>query len=65
MHALAADSLGAKWREGSFGVRPGKARGEHNESGVPQKPEVVRMLSHFRVGPILLQNYFERSGTQY
>jgi len=32
-------------------VRLGKARGEHNESGIPQKAEVVGTLSHFRVGP--------------
>src|SRR5438552_17761138 len=38
--------------------RLGKARGEHNESGVPQKAEVVGALSHFRVGPILLQKDF-------
>jgi hypothetical protein len=31
-------------------VRLGKARGEHNESGVPQKADVVGKLSHFRVG---------------
>jgi hypothetical protein len=35
----------------SVGVRLGKARNEHNESGVPQKAEVVGTLSHFRVGP--------------
>ena len=28
-------------------VRLGKARREHNESGVPQKAEVVGMSSHF------------------
>jgi hypothetical protein len=33
-------------------VRLGKARGEHNESGVPPKAEVVGTLSYFRVGPI-------------
>jgi len=33
------------------GFRLGKARGEHNESGVPQKAEVVGTLGHFRVGP--------------
>jgi hypothetical protein len=32
-------------------VRLGKARGEHNESGVPQKVDVVGTLSHFRVWP--------------
>src|SRR5881397_1998766 len=32
-------------------VRLGKARGEYNESGVPQKADVVGTLSHFRVGP--------------
>ena len=38
-------------RDGSFGIRHRKARGEHNESGVPQKAEVVGTLRHFRVGP--------------
>jgi hypothetical protein len=28
-----------------------KGSHEHNESGVPQKAEVVATLSHFRVGP--------------
>jgi len=36
-------------------VRLGKARGEHNESGVRQKAEVVGTLGHFRVGPIVLK----------
>src|SRR5712691_4231830 len=31
-------------------VKLGKDRGEHNESGVPQKAEIVGTLSHFRVG---------------
>src|SRR4030095_13644176 len=33
-------------------VRLGKARGEHNESGVPQKAKVIGTLSHFRVGQV-------------
>jgi hypothetical protein len=33
--------------------RLGKARGEHNESGVPQKAEVAATLAHFRVGSML------------
>jgi hypothetical protein len=32
-------------------VKLGKARCEHNESGLAQKAEVVGTLSHFRAGP--------------
>jgi hypothetical protein len=32
-------------------IRLGKARGEHNESGVRRKAEVLGALGHFRVGP--------------
>jgi hypothetical protein len=32
-------------------VKLGKARGEHNESGLAQKAEIVDRLSRFRVGP--------------
>ena len=42
-------------RSVSLRVRLGKARGEHNESGVRQKAEVVGTLGHFRVGPIVLK----------
>jgi hypothetical protein len=45
-------------------VRLGKARGEYNESGVPQKADAVGTLSHFRVGPILLQKDFAHSSAQ-
>jgi hypothetical protein len=30
-------------------IRLGKARGEHNESGVPQKAEVVGTRGQFRI----------------
>jgi hypothetical protein len=37
-----------KSRDGSNGS---EARGENNESVMPQKADVVGTLSHFRVGP--------------
>ena len=43
------------WATNVRWVRLGKARGEHNESGVTQKAEVLGTLGLFRVGPRLCE----------
>jgi hypothetical protein len=41
------------------------APGEQSQSVLHPEAAILRGTSYFGFGPILLQNYFERSGTQY
>jgi hypothetical protein len=46
-------------------VTSGRTQSEHNESAVPREADIGARGRHVALGPILLQNYFQRSGTQY